>query len=108
MENVETETDLFKSTGGDAKARYHDGIATVLKANIIVPTITPSVKTKAKRNGMLDNLTEEVDSTRRLNVNNDFTGPSTEVSFVAGNNFNEWMVCKTAKGEPLNLKRNKE
>ncbi len=106
--NNESETYFFKSRGGDAKAIYHDGIVTVLEGSLIAPTNAPSFKSKAKRNEMLENLTENVDGTRILKVNKDFTSPSTAATFVAGNNFNGWMVWKTAKGEPLDLKRNKE
>ena len=57
---------------------------------------------------MLGNLTEEVEGKRILKVNKDFTSPSTAATFVAGNNFNGWMVWKTSKGEQLDMKRNKE
>lgn len=105
---AESDTYYFKSRGGDAKAVYHDGIMTVLEGSIIAPTNAPSFKSKAKRNEMLENLTEYIDGQRRLKVNKDFTSPSTAATFVAGNNFNGWIVWKTAKGEPLDLIRNKE
>lgn len=108
--HTKAESDIyyFKSRGGSAKAVYHDGIMTVLEGSVVAPTNAPSFKSKTKRNEMLENLTEEVEGQRRLKVNKDFTSPSTAATFVAGNNFNGWMVWKTAKGEPLDLIRNKE
>lgn len=104
----DAETYFFKSRGGDAQAIYHDGIVTVLEGSIIAPTNAPKFKNKAKRNEMLENLTEDVDGNRRLKVNKDFSSPSMAATFVAGNNFNGWMAWKTAKGEPLDLKRKNE
>ena len=98
----------FKSKGGDPKAVYHNGIVTVLEGSLIAPTNAPKFKSKAKRNEMLANLTENIDGQCILKVNKDFTSPSTAATFVSGNNFNGWLVWKTAKGEPLDLKRNKE
>mgnify|MGYP001637593409 CR=1 FL=1 len=45
--------------------------------------------------------------TGKQEVNKDFTSPSTAAIFVGGNNYNGWIVWKTAKGEPLDLIRNK-
>lgn len=105
---TESEIYYFKSRGCDAKAVYHNGIVTVLEGSLIAPTNAPKFKSKSKRNEMLANLTENIDGQCVLKVNKDFTSPSTAATFVAGNNFNGWMVWKTAKGEPLDLKRNKE
>lgn len=97
----------FKSRGGDAQAIYHDGIMTILAGSLIAPDNAPAFKNKAKRNEMLENLTENEDGKRRLKVNKDFTSPSSAAQFVAGNNFNGWVCWKNAKGELLDMKRNK-
>ena len=105
---TESEVYYFKSRGGDAKAIYHNGIVTVLEGSLIAPTNAPKFKSKAKRNEILDNLTENIDGQRILKVNKDFASPSTAATFVCGNNTNGWTAWKTAKGKPLDLIRIKE
>jgi len=98
---------ILKMGDCDAKAVYEKGSITVLAGSIISATANVSFKAKAKWLEMVNNLTETKGGQRILKINKTFKSPSSAAQFVYGGNLNGWTVWKNAKGEKLELVRDK-
>lgn len=97
QEEVKNNIEYFYTTSRNTNAKgfYNENGFTILKGSILSENEVNSFAWKEKRQRLLKDLAEVIDSKLTLKINYTFNSPSTASDFCTGRSNNGWIAWKT-------------